>query len=82
MNRIIKNYNYECFEPFTNSKLVDTYCLNENCFNDYLMKISSFYDKLLLKSVFLNTSEDGDIQILINYEKIDSQIITILSYEK
>lgn len=61
--------------PLRDSNLLDTYCLNEICFNDYLMKFCSFYDKILLKSVFLNTSDKGEIQVLINYEKIDKQII-------
>ncbi len=39
------------------------------------MKLSYFYNKILLRSVFLNTSEDGKIQFLINYEKLDDKKI-------
>ena len=74
-DKIIKNNNYRCFEPFKSSKLVDSYCLNEAAFNDYMMKFSYFYNKILLKFVVLNTSEDGTIQVLINYEKLDDQVI-------
>jgi hypothetical protein len=33
-----------------------------------MAKISTFYEKILLKNVFLNTSDDGKIQILVNYD--------------
>lgn len=79
-NKIVKINEYEKFKPLTNSNLLETYCLNEVCFNDYLMKFSSFYDKVLLKSCFLNTTDNGEIQVLINYDKIDSQIIENIKY--
>ncbi len=74
-DKIIKNKSYRCFEPFKDSKLKDTYCVNELAFNDYMMKFSYFYNKILLRFVVLNTSEDGAIQVLINYEKLNDQVI-------
>lgn len=72
----IKNKKFQCFEPFKEGKLVDTILLNEVTFNDYMTKFSYFYNKLLLKFVILNTSEDGVIQVLINYDKLDDQVVS------
>jgi len=69
-NKRIKCNKNERIQPFFNSKLMNTYIVSDICFNDYMAKMSTFYEKILLKNVFLNTSEDGRIQILVNYDNL------------
>lgn len=70
-NKRIKCNKYEKIYPFPNANLLNSYIIPDICFNDYMAKMSTFYEKILVKNVILNTSDTGYIQVLVNYDIID-----------
>lgn len=69
-NHEVKNYNYEYYKPFDKNKGKITCSMFASpCWvKEFQEKFTLFSDKIVVKSVMINTSSNGFIQVLVNYD--------------
>lgn len=67
----VKNASYELFKPFDKDNPTSSFFVNDVSLSVYLKKILAITNKVFIKSVIINTSNSGKIQVLINIENID-----------
>ena len=62
----LKNYNYESFKPFERDVVECCIIVNEECFTNYMKKVLYFTNKINILSIFINSTDNGKIEILLN----------------
>lgn len=71
--KAVKNNSYEFFKSFDkDSPSISTFA-NDVSLSIYLKKILAITSKVFIKSIIINTSNSGKIQILINAENINNK---------
>lgn len=69
MDNLVKTGNYEYFTPFINDKPTFSFILNETILLNYQKKF--FINKIFVKTIFINLSKGGKIQVLIDVIFLD-----------
>ena len=62
----LKNYNYESFKPFERDIVECSIVVNEKCFVNYMKKVLFFTNKINIISIFINSTDNGKIEVLLN----------------
>ena len=62
----LKNYNYESFKPFERDIVECSIVVNEKCFVNYMKKLLFFTNKINIISIFINSTDNGKIEVLLN----------------
>ena len=62
----LKNYNYESFKPFERDVVECCIIVNEECFTNYMKKVLHFTNKINILSIFINSTDNGKIEVLLN----------------
>ena len=62
----LKNYNYESFKPFERDVVECCIIVNEECFANYMKKVLHFTNKINILSIFINSTDNGKIEVLLN----------------
>ena len=62
----LKNYNYESFKPFERDVVECCIIVNEECFANYMKKVLNFTNKINILSIFINSTDNGKIEVLLN----------------
>ncbi len=65
---MVKNRAYEYFKSFEKENSVCSFFANDHVYRNYINKIVRLTPKLFLKSILINLSDTGRLQILINIE--------------
>ena len=70
--KYLKNYNYESFKPFERDIVECSIVVDEKCFVNYMKKVLKFTNKINIISIFINSTDNGKIEVLLNInEEID-----------
>ena len=70
--KYLKNYNYESFKPFEKDIVECSIVVDEKCFVNYMKKVLKFTNKINIISMFINSTDNGKIEVLLNInEEID-----------
>ena len=70
--KYLKNYNYESFKPFERDIVECSIVVDEKCFVNYMKKVLKFTNKINIISMFINSTDNGKIEVLLNInEEID-----------
>ena len=64
--KYLKNYNYESFKPFERDIVECSIVVNEKCFVNYMKKLLFFTNKINIISIFINSTDNGKIEVLLN----------------
>ena len=64
--KYLKNYNYESFKPFERDIVECSIIVNEKCFVNYMKKVLKFTNKINIISIFINSTDNGKIEVLLN----------------
>ena len=62
----LKNYNYESFKPFERDVVECCIIVKEECFTNYMKKVLRFTNKINILSIFINSTDNGKIEVLLN----------------
>ena len=65
-DKYLKNYNYESFKPFERDVVECSIIVNEECFINYMKKVLNFTNKINIISMFINSTDNGKIEVLLN----------------
>ena len=65
-----KNYACEFFRPFNRDTSSCSIIVNDICTAQFLKKISTISNKIMVYSVILNVSVGGRLQVIVNCEEI------------
>ena len=65
-DKYLKNYNYESFKPFERDIVECSIIVNEECFINYMKKVLNFTNKINIISMFINSTDNGKIEVLLN----------------
>ena len=64
--KYLKNYYYESFKPFERDIVECSIVVNEKCFVNYMKKVLKFTNKINIISIFINSTDNGKIEVLLN----------------
>ena len=64
--KYLKNYNYESFKPFERDIVECCIVVNEECYTNYMKKVLKFTNKINIISIFINSTDNGKIEVLLN----------------
>ena len=64
--KYLKNYNYESFKPFERDVVECSIVVNEKCYTNYMQKVLKFTNKINVISIFINSTDNGKIEVLLN----------------
>lgn len=64
---ILKNNQFEYFKCFKNENITNSILVPEKCVDDYIAKTFLTSKSFQVISLILNTSDKGNIQVLLNY---------------
>ena len=64
--KYLKNYNYESFKPFEKDIVECCLIVNEECYTNYMKKVLKFTNKINIISIFINSTDNGKIEVLLN----------------
>lgn len=64
----IKNRSYEFFKSFDKDSATCSMFVNDISLSAYIKKVMKITQKFFIKSIIINTSNSGRIQVLINTE--------------
>ena len=65
----IINKNYIRFKPFSKELIESSVIAHEKCYVYYMKKISKLTNKLLIKSIIVNSTSKGRLEILLNIDE-------------
>ena len=63
------NKNYIRFKPFSKELIESSVIAHEKCYAYYMKKISKLTNKLLIKSIIVNSTSKGRLEILLNIDE-------------
>ena len=64
--KYLKNYNYESFKPFERDIVECCIVVSEECYTNYMKKVLKFTNKINIISIFINSTDNGKIEVLLN----------------
>ena len=63
-----KNYNYESFKPIERDIVECSIIVDEKCYTNYFKKILKITNKINILSIFINSTDNGKIEVLLNID--------------
>ena len=67
--KVIKNYKYEYFKPFTRENIYCSFIAPEICYTNYIKKIYKLTNKINIISIIINATDNGKLEVLLNAEE-------------
>ena len=63
-----KNYYYESFKPIERDVVECAIIVDEKCYTNYFKKILKLTNKINIISIFINSTDNGKIEVLLNID--------------